>query len=1186
MLESDLNVLGHHDTPGEPHGLETRHDSHERHRRQNRPCPEQPSYRPRSTPGQRLPTPPTASYRSNYRPFTLVSQNLNGAKGTFDPGNQTRDLEKFEVITRHMLQHNIDIFLAQETWLTKTFTTNINGITVFHHGPDQPTCSRGSGGLAIFLGPQATHAWKKAGCPDPYCPGTIIDKDTRFMGIQLLINEKHRQCTPLFIGNIYAPHSGLTSTSPDDDESTSSSPLLVNFYEKIEQHLATLPPTTEVILGGDLNASVGRREPDDDPDPTIGPNGLPRRNEAGNISIAFAQATDLCFINTFYKARSYVTHIDQRFPNDGERQLDHFMITNRTKARVTNAQTYRTNNNIVISDHTAIRLTLRFRRHTPRPFTSNRQPRPMSQQKRPQQHSTRIDWTALNSDPTKRAHFRQVLDQHLPATQSTVPSPRALNEAIMHAARQSIATTKRKTKSTDWYTLSEHVLDPLREAFSKTDSSFRLNRNPITAELRREARRKYQRALRTAKYHYFRNLHNQCSRRHLVSDPKKAWEAYRTSIKGTTAHHRRPQNLNLRDPTTGKIATNNAENLTILRDFCHKLYNRKDAPPDRTVIDLIHQRAKLFCLADPPTYKEIKRILRKLKNNKAPGASQVTPEALKNLTSKGRRYLHECTVRYWNNEDLHYPEWQSASLRWMYKQKGDSKQPTNYRGIVLQDMTARVMSALLTERLKQLLHANGLATQFGEKGTDQALLALKVALQARREHNQDTHVLFVDLIKAFDTANHDLLFPLLSKYGAPDKLVNVIQRMHKDFHLVLTLDPDNQANIPYTVGVKQGDNLAPILFLILIQAVIESFHATQPSPTSSDQSVQLRYQPMDTNKQQHGRLASQPRPTKTKGQTLTLFEILFVDDGFFCFNSREDLRKGAETLLNHFRRFGLLIHVGRLDENGNKIKSKTEAMFFPGTNNDSDTENNIPNELPPDVTFGPNECYHIHYTNSFKYLGCRITPDLTDEKEISVRIATATNQVMQMTNLANATRRHPWSLRYFFQQIPINTVLYGCEAWTLTQNLKRKLQSFYYTSLRRILGITMHDVQLLHIKNAHIRLALQVPDILDIIRGRQFNFLGKLCRLSPQSLPKQLLTTWYPAPRPVGRPRLTARHTLCDTLRTILGNFVGPDGHLRNWYHLAQDPAHWNEIKTHWLYRCTTSDLDHACTSPLGLCDF
>jgi hypothetical protein len=46
---------------------------------------------------------------------------------------------------------------------------------------------------------------------------------------------------------------------------------------------------------------------------------------------------------------------------------------------------------------------------------------------------------------------------------------------------------------------------------------------------------------------------------------------------------------------------------------------------------------------------------------------------------------------------------------------------------------------------------------------------------ASKEHRQDTYILFVELIKAFDTANHDLLFAIIAKYGAPSTLIDVIK---------------------------------------------------------------------------------------------------------------------------------------------------------------------------------------------------------------------------------------------------------------------------------------------------------------------------------------------------------------------------------------------------------------------------
>jgi hypothetical protein len=74
----------------------------------------------------------------------------------------------------------------------------------------------------------------------------------------------------------------------------------------------------------------------------------------------------------------------------------------------------------------------------------------------------------------------------------------------------------------------------------------------------------------------------------MCGGPKEAWEAVRLLEKGSTAHHRPPQELHFRDPNTGNIATTPEANLEILRAHCHKVYNCDDAPVDFSVLNDMH----------------------------------------------------------------------------------------------------------------------------------------------------------------------------------------------------------------------------------------------------------------------------------------------------------------------------------------------------------------------------------------------------------------------------------------------------------------------------------------------------------------------------------------------------------------------------------------------------------------------
>ena len=90
---------------------------------------------------------------------------------------------------------------------------------------------------------------------------------------------------------------------------------------------------------------------------------------------------------------------------------------------------------------------------------------------------------------------------------------------------------------------------------------------------------------------------------------------------------------------------------------------------------------------------------------------------------------------------------------------------------------------------------------------------IKTLLHLCRNHNLPTWVAFADLVKAFDTSNHQLMVIILAKYGCPPNLCNTITRMYKDSVVKLVIG-EFETTIEFKVGVKQGDSVAAVLFLV------------------------------------------------------------------------------------------------------------------------------------------------------------------------------------------------------------------------------------------------------------------------------------------------------------------------------------------------------------------------------------
>ena len=122
---------------------------------------------------------------------------------------------------------------------------------------------------------------------------------------------------------------------------------------------------------------------------------------------------------------------------------------------------------------------------------------------------------------------------------------------------------------------------------------------------------------------------------------------------------------------------------------------------------------------------------------------------------------------------------------------------------MLMDVCSKIFSSVMNNHALRLLELHGTRFLFDgtpELGCRDGLFTLKALLSARRNHNLVSYVGFVDLAKAYNTANHELLFCLLEKYGAPPTFVAGVKRIYTDNIVVLKIEKEVQ-EIPQEVGV-------------------------------------------------------------------------------------------------------------------------------------------------------------------------------------------------------------------------------------------------------------------------------------------------------------------------------------------------------------------------------------------------
>jgi hypothetical protein len=92
---------------------------------------------------------------------------------------------------------------------------------------------------------------------------------------------------------------------------------------------------------------------------------------------------------------------------------------------------------------------------------------------------------------------------------------------------------------------------------------------------------------------------------------------------------------------------------------------------------------------------------------------------------------------------------------------------------MLMDVCSKIFLSVMNGQAFCLLGLHGTKFQFGGTpglGCQDGLFTLKTLINAHKNHHLPSFVALVDLVKAYDTTNHDLLLCILEKIWRPPKV--------------------------------------------------------------------------------------------------------------------------------------------------------------------------------------------------------------------------------------------------------------------------------------------------------------------------------------------------------------------------------------------------------------------------------
>ena len=150
---------------------------------------------------------------------------------------------------------------------------------------------------------------------------------------------------------------------------------------------------------------------------------------------------------------------------------------------------------------------------------------------------------------------------------------------------------------------------------------------------------------------------------------------------------------------------------------------------------------------------------------------------------------------------------------------GSKLDVNNYRPISLLPILSKLLEKLMHKRLYSFLDINDViySSQFGfqkNKSTLHSLIEIVEQIRQSMDNGNYGCGIFLDLKKAFDTVNHDILLQKLEHYGIRGSSLNWFRSYLSDRAQYVFCNNEKSDIKSISCGVPQGSVLGPLLFLL------------------------------------------------------------------------------------------------------------------------------------------------------------------------------------------------------------------------------------------------------------------------------------------------------------------------------------------------------------------------------------
>jgi endonuclease/exonuclease/phosphatase family metal-dependent hydrolase len=799
-----------------------------------------------------------------------------------------------------------------------------------------------------------------------------------------------------------------------------------SFYERLEETYGKIPKYDMKIILGDFNAKIGKEE-------CI-------KEVAGRFTLHKETSKNGWYLVDYVtrngmKIRS--TQFDHKKIHLGTwkvpgselvNQIDHVLVNARYASSIYDVRSYRGPN--CDSDHYLVGIKVRHR---------------LSRVRRENIRTQKWNIEALKEESMKKTYQTTLNNELQKRQEGETPDEEWANitEAIKKTLE--IAVGEKQTRRSDWF--DQECREAIREKNKARDGMIQRGTRSTYAEYK-EKRRIANKMCRKKKRENMKLKMEEIEKYKNASEIRKFYNAVKVMNRG---YQPRMEGCRARD---GTAVYSEMEGLKVWTEHFSELLNKEED-------SVYNQEGIEEEMIEEPTREEICNEMAKLKNNKAPGEDGIAAEMIKKAGEGLEERIVRLVKQVWSEESMP-SAWNVGVICPIFK-KGDRMDCRNYRGVTLLSVVYKIFSGVLRARLSK--YAERMIGEYQSgfregRGTIDQVFTIRQIMEKFYEHDIDLHFLFIDFQQAFDSVKRAKMYQVLEEFGVPRKIIRLVKMTMDGTRARVKITGRMGESFTFNTGVKQGDSLSAVLFIITLHRVF-----------------------------------------KEMGDRRTIFNglkqiLAYADDVAVVARNVAVLKETFREIERVAETLGLMVNIG-----------KTKYMVM---------STSPIRRIPKYLQIGS---MRIGGVSTFQYLGATISSDNSMRAAIQERIKAGNRAYGANLKLIRSRVVSRGTKMEIYRTLIRPVATYACETWTLTDGDANRLLVFERRILRRIFGPVGENGGWRIRSNRELEELVGNANIVRFVKSQRLRWVGHVERMDDTRMARKIMREKLYCRRRKGRPR-------------------------------------------------------------------